>query len=169
MWRIHHTVIVAAIVFAGSLLAACSSTPAQPPTQVLQFDSIPPGATVQTAQGQACRTPCAMTVPVVAAPVTFSLTGYQDQQIPLSVREPEHSFFNTKPPFLLPNPVTAALQPLPPPPPKGKRAKMSEAPKAVPPAEPPPELRHAPEPERYTPPPAPRPWNAPSDSSPFPR
>ena len=118
MWRIGRSGAVAAIASAGLALAACSSTPTAPPAQALQFESIPPGANVQLSQGQSCRTPCAITVPVVAQTVTFTLAGYQDQQIPLSVREPEHSFFNTKPPFLLPNPVTAALQALPPPPPK---------------------------------------------------
>jgi hypothetical protein len=173
MWRFGRNTAGMAIAIASLALTACSSTPAPPPTQGLQFESIPSGANVQLSQGPSCRAPCSMTTTVVAQTATFSMAGYQDQQIPLTVRQPEPSLFNTKLPFLLPNPVTAALQPLPPPPPKGKfkRTKMSAAPKAEPaPAPPPPQAtRPPPQPEPAYHPPPPRPWNAPGDSSPFPR
>jgi hypothetical protein len=172
MLRVGRITAVSAIGIAGLMLAGCSTTPAAPPSQGLQFESIPPGANVQTSQGQTCRTPCGLAVPVTAQSVTFTMAGYVDQQIPLSVQAGDHSLFSSKPPFLMPNPVTAAMQALPPPPPKGQRGKkIAGAPAAAPPqpAAPPPELRRAPEPERVYHPPPPQPWNAPSDSSPFPR
>jgi hypothetical protein len=46
----------------------------------------------------------------------FTLDGYVSQTIPISVREGEHSWFNSKPPLLLPNPVQVAMAALPPPP-----------------------------------------------------
>lgn len=102
---------------AGILLAGCSSlSTAPPPPQALQFELTPPGVNVQTSQGQTCRTPCSLAVPVMSQSVMFSLDGYVSQTIPISMREGEHSWFNSKPPYLLPNPVQVAMVALPPPP-----------------------------------------------------
>jgi hypothetical protein len=104
-------------------LAGCSSSgssdwfkPSPPPPQVLQFQSLPAGATVQTAQGQTCSTPCSIAVPVTSQAVAFALNGYIPQTIQLSVHQPEGSLFSTPPPQLVPNPVVATLQAAPPPP-----------------------------------------------------
>ena len=125
---------------AGFALAGCSSSstpdwmkPAPPPPQALQFESTPPGVNVQTAQGQTCRTPCSLAVPVMSQSVMFALDGYASQTIPISMREPEHSFFNQKPPYLLPNPVQVAMVALPPPPKvKPKLRRGVGAPRAAP-------------------------------------
>jgi hypothetical protein len=122
MSRIRLLVGVSVGGITGIVLAGCSSSspdllkPAPPPPQALQFESTPPGVNVQTSTGQTCRTPCSLAVPVMSQSVMFTLNGYVSQTIPLSVREPEHSFFNQKPPYLLPNPVQVAMVVLPPPP-----------------------------------------------------
>jgi PEGA domain len=119
--------LFAVAVFAlSTAVAGCSSSgstsdmfkPSPPPPQVLQFQSVPAGANVQTAQGQTCSTPCSLAVPVTSQAVSFSLNGYAPQTIQLSVHQAEGSLFSTPPPDLIPNPVVAALQALPPPPPR---------------------------------------------------
>ncbi len=62
---------VIAIVACGLVVAACSmSMPSMdffrsgPATEVLRIESEPPGADARTAEGQSCRTPCELTVPV---------------------------------------------------------------------------------------------------------
>jgi hypothetical protein len=124
---------------AGILLAGCSSSstpdwlkPAPPPPSALQFESTPAGVNVQTAQGQTCRTPCSLAVPIMSQSVMFSLDGYASQTIPISVREPEHSFFNQKPPYLLPNPVQVAMVALPPPPKVKPKLRRGVGPKPAP-------------------------------------
>jgi hypothetical protein len=178
-------VSISVVGIVGVLLAGCSSSsapdwlkPAPPPPQALQFESTPPSVNVQTSQGQTCRTPCSLAVPVMSQSVMFALDGYVSQTIPISVREPEHSFFNQKPPYLLPNPVQVAMVALPPPPkgkPKLRRGvgpKLAPKPVAAAPAPMPsaaPRPIAAPEPEdnafRHAPP-----WSqAPAGSeSPFP-
>src|ERR1700692_2802432 len=116
MSRIRVIFDVLAGSIAGIVLAGCTSSstpdwlqPAPPPPQALQFESTPSGASVQTAQGQTCRTPCSLAVPVMGQSVTMSMDGYVSQTIPISMREPERSLFNKKPPDLAPNPVQVAL------------------------------------------------------------
>jgi hypothetical protein len=114
---------VAAMALSAAL-AGCSSSgsmsdlfkPSPPPPQVLQFQSVPAGASVQTAQGQNCSTPCSLAVPVTSQAVSFSLNGYVPQTIQIAVHQAEGSLFSTPPPDLEPNPVVATLQVLPPPP-----------------------------------------------------
>jgi hypothetical protein len=115
----------AATIAMGAALAGCSSSgssdwfkPSPPPPQVLQFESVPAGANVQTAQGQTCSTPCSLALPITSQAVTFSMNGYVPQTIPLSVHQPEGSLFSNPPPDLVPNPVVATLQAMPPPPSK---------------------------------------------------
>jgi len=108
----------------GAALGGCSSSGSMsdlfkaspPPPQVLQFQSVPAGANVQTAQGQTCATPCSLAVPVTSQAVSFSLNGYVPQTVQIAVHQAEGSLFSTPPPDLVPNPVVAALQALPPPP-----------------------------------------------------
>jgi hypothetical protein len=168
--------LVAAATFAivGVLLAGCSSTsvpswlqstPPPPPTQALQFQSNPPGADVRTADGQTCKTPCSLALPLTAQTTSFAMTGYLPQTVPIQVQQ-------TDPPTFAPNPVMATLQSAEPKPKvkskphKAKTAK-SAAPKSAAPAQdnvfPPP-----PAPAASTPyPAAPQPMQ-PAAPSPFP-
>src|ERR1044072_8294038 len=80
---------VFAIAACGFLLAACSmSMPSldffrsAPATEVLRIESEPPGADARTNTGQACRTPCELTVtPGPDLAVSFALNGYQPTTI----------------------------------------------------------------------------------------
>ena len=134
------------MIVSGALaLAACSSTPdwmnldalkPSPIMDTVRFESVPPGAEAKTSNGQTCRTPCELALPVnVPLAVTFTLNGYQPETEnvePISV--------TGSPTQLRPNPVVAELTPaLPPslPPklvkkPKGK--KKSSATSAAKPA-----------------------------------
>jgi hypothetical protein len=119
MFRVRLIVTAAAIAIAPAL-AGCSGSsvstylpdwlqfkPPPPPTQVLQFETAPPGADVRTTQDQTCLTPCSLAVPVSAQSVTFALNGYAPQTVQVEVGQSGD---------LIPNPVEAALQPLAPPP-----------------------------------------------------
>ena len=67
-------------------LAACSSTPdwmnldglkPGPSLDTVSFESEPPGAEAKASNGQTCRTPCSLALPIEAASsVTFTLNGY---------------------------------------------------------------------------------------------
>jgi hypothetical protein len=102
------------------LARAASEPPSAPSPQTVQFESVPSGADVRTAQGQACLTPCSLTLSVESQSVMFAKSGFLPQTIQISVNQPpaEHSFFSkTPPPTLVPNPVRVALLIAPPPPP----------------------------------------------------
>jgi hypothetical protein len=106
-------------------------------TTVLQLDSNPPGAEARTSGGQACKTPCALNVPMEGDfTVTYSLAGYLPQTVAVSVtqggdvREAGDSGA-VPPPQLNPNPAVAQLEPAPPPRP-AKKTKTKAAPKAPP-------------------------------------
>jgi hypothetical protein len=91
-----------------------------PAAETLRFESRPPGADVRTAEGQACRTPCALALPLRSQTVTFSMSGYLPQIIPVQVMQPAERSevtFESEPPSFAPNPVTVALEAAPPPPP----------------------------------------------------
>jgi hypothetical protein len=117
---------VAAVM--GIALAGCSAMPgwmtpgfmssgsSSQPLQPLRFESDPPGADVHTAQGQTCQTPCALPVASEPQEVTFTKGGYVAQTIQINIgAPPEHSFWQSPPPALVPDPVVATLQRLPPP------------------------------------------------------
>jgi hypothetical protein len=125
MLRVRLFAVATIAMCAAAALAGCSSSgsslsdmfkPSPPPPQVTRFESVPAGANVQTAQGQTCSTPCSLALPVTSQAVAFSLNGYVPQTIQLSVQQPEGSLFSTPPPNLVPNPVVAQLQAVPPPP-----------------------------------------------------
>jgi hypothetical protein len=79
------------------------STPA---TEVLRIESEPPGADARTSQGQTCRTPCELNVPVSGdLAVTIAMAGYQPQTLPL--RQEGRGVEQR----LEPNPVYVELQP----------------------------------------------------------
>ncbi len=119
-------VVAAITAVMGVALAGCSgsmpsltdwmsSKPSPPPLQTLRFESEPPDANVRTAQGQTCQTPCALAVPSESQPVTFAKVGFVPQTVQVTAGEPpEHSFFESPPPTLVPNPVVASLQAVPP-------------------------------------------------------
>jgi hypothetical protein len=132
-------VVAATAAVMGIGLAGCSSMPdwmpsmpsmpdwmssgssSAPQLQTLRFESDPPGADVRTVQGQTCFTPCALAVPSQSQPITITKAGYVAQTIQVNVGPPpEHSFWESPPPALVPNPVQVALQALPPPKPVRK-------------------------------------------------
>jgi hypothetical protein len=90
-----------------------SSKPSAPPMQSLRFESDPPGAEVRTAQGLTCKTPCELMVPSVIQPVSIAKKGFASQTVQVSVGDPpKHSFWESPPPALAPNPVQVVLTPL---------------------------------------------------------
>jgi hypothetical protein len=161
MFRLKKTVFMAVIAIAPAL-AGCSGTslssylpgwlsptPAPPPTQALQFESLPPGADARTEQGQTCLTPCSLPVPVTNQSVTFVLNGYVSQTLQVAISPAGD---------LMPNPLTISMQPIGPPPkplakPRRRRPKTA--------SRPPPQLQPSiAAPEETAPPP--------SAASPFP-
>jgi hypothetical protein len=117
MLRIRFVAAITPVIsLAGLALAGCSSTslpswlqttPPPPPTQALQFNSQPQGADVRTADGQTCKTPCTLAVPVQIQTVSFAMIGFVSQSVPVQVAQ------GSDPPQLQPNPVEASLQALP--------------------------------------------------------
>jgi hypothetical protein len=106
----------------GFAVAGCSmglpSFSATPPTSEIRVESDPPGAEARAVQGQTCFTPCVLAVPTESQPIAINKAGYIPQTIQLAVRPPpEHLFWESPPPSLLPNPVQVVLQPALPPPP----------------------------------------------------
>lgn len=100
----------------GIALAGCSSAstpswmpswlaikPPPPSTQALQFESEPPGADVHTVDGQTCRTPCSLALPLTTQSVSFGLNGYLPQTVPIEVAQSGEPKFQ-------PNPVQVTLQ-----------------------------------------------------------
>ena len=130
---------VIAIVSGGLALAACSSTPdwasldalkPAPSMSTVRFESEPPGAEAKTSNGQTCRTPCALALPVNAAvTVTFRLNGYQP-----ATENIEPASVGLGMPELRPNPVLVELTPAPPPPKPVKPVKPVKKPVAKKPA-----------------------------------
>ena len=116
MFRARFIASCAAIALVPALAGCSGSTlstylpdwltfkPPPPPTQALQFETQPPGADVRTAQGQTCRTPCSLAVPVANQSVTFALNGFVPQTMQVEVSQSGE---------LAPNPVQATLQEVP--------------------------------------------------------
>ncbi len=122
---------VIAIVACGLSVAACSGSmpnlnflSSSPPTDAVRFESEPPGAEVKTGSGQACRTPCELTVAVASdVPATFALNGYQSQTV--SLRSDGGGTFSSA--HLAPNPVYVELSAAPPPAPAKKHVRKKPA------------------------------------------
>ena len=95
-------------------LAACSSSSdlgsldvfkSGPMLDTVRLESEPPGADAKASNGQTCKTPCALALPVdQPMTVTFSLSGYETQTEQLEVVN-----LAGTPPALRPNPVIAEL------------------------------------------------------------
>lgn len=126
---------VIAVAIGGLVLAGCSSTPEWmsldglkpgPTLDTVRFESEPPGADARTSNGQTCKTPCALALPVDAPlTVTFSLNGFQPVEETLEPVDQAGSL-----PQLRPNPVMVELTPAPPPPkPTAKPRARKPAPK----------------------------------------
>jgi hypothetical protein len=119
---------VIAVLACGFTVAACSGSmpnlnffSSSPPTETVRFESEPPGAEVKVSSGQACRTPCEVSVQVAPElSAAFTLAGYQAQTVSLK-SEPSSGFGAS--PRISPNPVYAELQIVPPAPAKKKHKK----------------------------------------------
>ena len=108
------------IVSGALALAACSSSSdwmnldalkPGPSLDTVSLESEPPGAEAKASNGQSCRTPCALALPVDAASsVTFTLNGYQPETERLEVIQT-----TGEPTRLRPNPVVVELSPAAPP------------------------------------------------------
>ena len=107
---------VLAVIGGAFALAACSSSSdwasldafkSGPYLDTVSLESEPPGAEAKASNGQTCRTPCALALPVDAASsVTFTLNGYQPETERL-----EAITSTGEPPRLRPNPVVVELTP----------------------------------------------------------
>jgi hypothetical protein len=103
-------------VCGGALALAACSTPdwmgfdsfkSGPSLDTVSLESEPPGAEAKASNGQTCRTPCSLALPVDAAmTVTFTLKGYQPEAERLGVIQATGD-----PPRLQPNPVVVELTP----------------------------------------------------------
>jgi hypothetical protein len=109
---------VIAVVACGFTVAACSASMpnlsffnSSPPTETVRFESEPPGAEVKMSSGQACRTPCEISVQVAPElSAGFTLAGYQTQTVALKSEGSSGFGASAR---LSPNPVYAELQPVP--------------------------------------------------------
>lgn len=98
------------VIVGGTLtLAACSTDAFKsgPSLDTVSLESEPPGAEAKASNGQTCRTPCALALPVDAtSSVTFTLNGYQPETERLEAIQS-----TGEPPRLRPNPVVVELTP----------------------------------------------------------
>ena len=135
-WMVKMMYRVLTIVGGALALAACSSSPdwmsldalkPSPGLDTVRFESEPPGAEAKAANGQSCRTPCALALPLSApVTVTFTLTGYQPESETI---EPVTA--TGSPTQFRPNPVTVELTPAPPQPAKKMTPKKKASPKSA--------------------------------------
>src|SRR5258708_3905816 len=118
---------IVAIAACGLSLAACSSLPSwmqfdlpkgAPSATTMQFESEPAGAEAKTSLGQSCRTPCSLAVSANEFTVSFTLAGYQPQNVPVRIVSPTDGGRDaagegeSAPPRLVPNPVFVELTPM---------------------------------------------------------
>jgi hypothetical protein len=149
------SIVAVSVQLAGCTGSTSSLFQSSPPKQPLQFESVPPGADVSTADGQTCKTPCSLAVPLAAQAVNFAMNGYTPQTVPVQLHQ-DNVF---SPSTFTPNPVTATLQAAAKPALKPKPRKTAAPPKVA--AKPAPQ---APPTSAQTPAPAP----APAPDSAFP-
>jgi len=104
---------VLAIAGGALALAACSSSPdwmsfkSGPTLDTVSFESEPPGAEAKTSNGQTCRTPCSLALPVESPlTVTFTLNGYAPESEKLETIQA-----TGEPTRFGPNPVVVELTP----------------------------------------------------------
>ncbi len=151
------------LIVSGALaLAGCESAPdwmkvnndafkSQANLDSVRFESEPPGAEAKTSNGQSCRTPCALALPVNAPlTVTFTLNGYQPETEKLEPFTETVGFTiadTSSPTQLRPNPVYTELTPAPPSKPVKKLPPKKKPPPNKPPDNPPSRPPHAPGPQ----------------------
>ena len=98
-----------------------------PILDTVRFESEPPGAEAKASNGQSCRTPCALALPISGPmTVTFTLNGFQPESETI---EPVAATGN--PTQFRPNPVTVELTPAPPQPAKKTTPRKKASPKAA--------------------------------------
>jgi len=122
---------VLAIIGGALTLAACSSNldlfKSGPMMDTVRLESEPPGADAKASNGQTCKTPCALALPIdQPMTVTFSLPGYETQSEQLEVVN-----VTGQPPGLRPNPIMAELTVAPAKPVKKKPARKPVAKKST--------------------------------------
>ena len=127
---------VLAVIGSALALAACSSNSdwtnldalkPGPSLDTISLESEPPGAEAKASNGQTCRTPCALALPVdPASSITFTLNGYQPETEKL-----EAITSTGEPPRLRPNPVVVELSPAAPTTAKKPAAKKPAAKKSA--------------------------------------
>ena len=134
------------VIGSAAVLAACSSDAgfkSGPFLDTVSLESEPPGADAKASNGQTCRTPCSLALPVDASSsITFTLNGYQPETERL-----EAITSTGEPPRLRPNPVVVELSPAAPSTTKKKSTKSAKKPAAAPKtsaAPPPPPMTAAP-------------------------
>lgn len=133
-WTVKMMYRVLTIAVGGLALAACSSSSdfmdalkPSPITDTVRFESEPPGAEAKASNGQSCRTPCALALPLSGPmTVTFTLNGYQPESETI-----EPITATGSPTQFRPNPVTVELTPAPPQPAKKMAPRKKAAPKAA--------------------------------------
>src|SRR6185437_14617374 len=136
-----------AVIGSAAALAACSSDVSGLKSgaflDTVSLESEPPGAEAKASNGQTCRTPCSLALPVDASSsITFTLNGYQPETERL-----EAITSTGEPPRLRPNPVVVELSPAAPSTTKKKSTKSAKKPAAAPKtsaAPPPPPMTAAP-------------------------
>ncbi len=118
----------------GVALPGCSgpsaSSSSLPPKQVPQFKTAPPGADVKTTDGQTCKTPRSLAIPLTPLAdesVNFAMNGYTPQTVSLALRQAN----DFSPPLFTPNPVTVTLEAVPKPKAHETRARPKVAAKPV--------------------------------------
>ena len=134
------------VIGSAAVLAACSSDAgfkSGPFLDTVSLESEPPGADAKASNGQTCRTPCSLALPVEASSsITFTLNGYQPETERLD------AITSTgEPPRLRPNPVVVELSPATPSTTKKRSPKVAKKPAAPPKAAaapPPPPMTAAP-------------------------
>jgi hypothetical protein len=167
MWR------VLVIAFAGFALSGCASFSVSsldffnspPPVSTLQLESMPPGAEARASTGEACRTPCAISVPVAPLTITYTLDRYQPQTVSVQPVEKQVTSSNLEMGVTTrlefdPNPAYAELM-LAAPPKRVRRPPPKRQPKRAPPVA----SQPAPAP---APAPAASPFPPPTLNTPFP-
>jgi hypothetical protein len=123
---------VVGVVGFGLVLAGCGNVmpsldfkgafSSAPTGGTLDVQSEPPGAEARASTGPTCKTPCSLEVPGTGEfTVSFALTGYKPQTIPVKAVAGESSAFSTAPAAVRyePNPVLALMESTAPP--KSKR------------------------------------------------
>ena len=115
------------LIFAlPSLLAACAGLPSmsldfltQPSTGTLRVESDPPGAEARSSTGQACRTPCVLSLPTGRdVTIGFTLDGYLPLSVAIQSSQSQTIRYDTEATpapeaDFSPNPVLVALEPAP--------------------------------------------------------